>query len=178
MNCQNCNKEIPRGAAYCNYCGERISEEINKEAYSQTIWGKLQWLIDLYQTLSLQKLTGHWLFKTAVILLLCLAIWFGIWGDAGNMKFTEADLYTIAHNTDTDQYVITSEADAFTLGLYIPKRADLVRYTCFSEEKMVKTEEYTPADCEIRVNRGEYSEMLLELIDGGKTRQSIRFTCQ
>lgn len=178
MNCQNCMKEIPRGAMYCNYCGEKIAEDVKKEAYSHTIWGKIQWLMDLYQTVTLQKVTGHWLFKTAVIVMLLLAIAFGFWGDAGKMKFTPSETYTIVYNTDTDIYCITSEADTFSLSLYIPKNADAVRYTGFSGETAVKTEEYTPKTCDIRVNKGEFSEMLIEMLDKGEIKQAIRFTCK
>ena len=178
MNCQNCNKEIPSGADYCNFCGEKIADSVKKENYSHTIWGKIQFLIDTYETLSLGKLTGHWIFKTLIIVVLVIATYFGFYGDAAKMKFTESNIYRIQYNVETEEYYIISEADSFSLGLYIPRIADIIRYTGYNGEEICQTLEFAPEECEVIVKKGEYSTMSLELIDKGKTKQTIRFSCK
>lgn len=178
MNCQSCNKEIPSGADYCNFCGEKITDDVKKENYKKTIWGKFQHYIDIYETLSLSKLTGHWAFKTIVIIALVVATYFGFYGDAWKMKFTETDIYAIQYNIETDEYYILSDVEKFSLGLYIPKTADKIRYKGYLDGESVFAEEYTPAECNITVNKGEYSGMTLELIDGGEAKQIIRFSCK
>lgn len=175
MNCQNCNKDIPFGADYCNYCGEKIEDSVKAESYNNTIWGKIQHIIDKYETWTLGKITGHWIFKTLVVVLLVVATYLGFWGDTAKMKIASSDFYTTTYNSVSDEYHIKTKEDTFTLGLYIPKTADKIKYTGYKGKKATETKEFNPDECDIRINKGEYSVMTVELIDNGKIGQTIRF---
>ncbi len=178
MNCQNCNKEIPSGADYCNFCGEKISEEILNENYKSTGWGKFEKALDKFDTIKLGKITGHWLFKVLSIIVLLVATYYAFYGDAGKMNFTKSEIYTIEYNVDTEQYTLICDEELFKLGLYIPKRADNVKYSCFNDEKLEKEEEYTPENCNIVIKKGEYEKMTIELIRNDKVTQKIEFSCK
>ena len=176
MICKSCNKKIPYGAEYCIYCGEKIPQDVLDDAYNKTFWGKIQWVLDKLETISLKKITDNVIFKTVMMLLAVALMFLGISGDARNMHLAENDVYDISYNAGTGEYYILSEEDVIGLGIYVPKNIDEIRFSGYSyENELVHTETTTPEECQIIVEKGKFSYMTIEAIRKDKVTETIRF---
>ena len=70
MICQQCGKKNITKAQYCGSCGTAFSEEQRKKAYNRTIFGVIEKVEELKGYATLEAVTGHPVFRIAVLVLI------------------------------------------------------------------------------------------------------------
>lgn len=147
MKCPDCQTKNINDANYCKKCCHSFTEEEKEIAYSKTIYGKIEKYKDLYERLTLKKITDDIRFK---IFILIIIIGYGIFTALNYelaFRVEESSNYEIQYNKkDNEHYLIVTEEET-PLNLYIPNRTKkilLKEWT--SDNKLVNETEYTKSD--------------------------------
>ena len=129
MTCRECGHENLIKARYCSSCGTMFTEEERKAAWDATFWGKLDRLKEAKQWITLEKVTGNWIFR---ILVLAAIVVFGLiaGGSKGSsMMILESDDYAVRYNAELGEYYVFTEKDEVDLNLYLPGKPEGVKVT-------------------------------------------------
>ena len=125
MICKECQAKNITKAQFCQHCGSAFTDEDRQNAYDRTIFGMIDKLEEWKGYATLEFITGHPVFKTAVLVLILL---WGLWLGRSNgnaMTILEGDTYRVQQNTDNGDYYILTEENQVPLNLYLPRQADL-----------------------------------------------------
>ena len=133
MRCRNCGRENLLRANYCAECGAPFAQEQRDAAYSRTVYAKLDWLDDAWQTLKLDKITGNLFFRIAVLALIVLVGWSNI-RDHGATDFSvlDGEDYEVQYNAAAQEFYILSQEDTVTVSLYVPGKAEDLQVDCLN----------------------------------------------
>lgn len=177
MKCNHCEKEIGYGYKHCTECGNLVDEAVLESAYKETVWGRIDVLIDKYKQTPIKKLTDNFFFRIIVMLFSVFLIYIGFTTDDYHLRIVENGIYRIQYDTKTDEYYVLSDEENFVLGVHIPKFCDKVRFICYKEDNEVQNKVMKREDCEIEVVKGKYDYMIIEALRGDKISQSLKFSC-
>ena len=160
MICGKCQEKNLYKAHYCKKCGYKFSEEERQKAYDKTIYGTLNKVKDVYETISLDKITGNIYFKIISIL---VVLGYGIFSFVNNgneLKILDSDQYKVQYNTKTKEYYLLSDDAQVNVSLYLPKEADSIHVREFDSTSTVLEEsEYTIEDKIILEKNKNYYEV-------------------
>lgn len=143
MICSKCGKDNLIRANYCAGCGHPFTEAEKKQAYNQTIYGKIDRLKELKGWVTLSKFTGNFFVR---LLVLAGIAWIGFFSHSNQgteMKLLESSEYVIDWNTAKQEYYLYTNLDQVHLRLYLPGKPEGIRVTELDEDgKEVRSEEY------------------------------------
>lgn len=147
MICPACGKDNLIKADYCASCGHAFTEQEKAEAYSRTIYGKLDRFEEARSWLTLKKITGNLVFRIAVLACIALAGILSHTNQGTEMKLLESEEYVIDWNKERNEYYLYSDLDEVHLKLYLPGQPEAVGVTELDEEgKELHTEVYSVED--------------------------------
>ena len=167
MNCKNCNHKNITKASYCVNCGAPFTEEEREAAYGKTVYGCIEKIEELKGYASLEAITGHPVFRIAVIvLILVVGLLFGR-PHGNNMVILESDAYTVSQNEENGEFYLLTKQEEVGVSLYLSKEAEYI--TILSPEG----ETTTIAEGEEIVLAANYETPYTIGADYGKKTESI-----
>lgn len=124
MKCSKCKCNNILRANYCKKCGTAFSEQKKKKSYQKTIYYKLEQLQELYDTMTLSKITSNMFFRGAILLITLFIGVYSIYIHGNQTKIEKSDLYKVYCNRVADEYylITTRDQEKVNLNLYIPNR--------------------------------------------------------
>lgn len=165
MKCNKCKKENIVSSSYCKYCGNKFSEEEKKTARRKTFIGKIEMMEKTYKICTLQKITGHILFKIAsVIGVLIIGLLF-LFNYGSDLKILNSISYDLSYNEEEKEYYIVTDKDEVLLNLYIPNSIDDIKVSRVENEKVIEVKEYSKGDEILLYTNLENDYYLLEAKD-------------
>ena len=175
MICKNCNSKNLYKAHYCQNCGYAFTDEDREEAYSKTVYGLFNKLEDLYNTLTLDKITGSIVFKILSIVCVLVIGLFGVITNGNEMKILESEQYEVQYNTKTEEYYLLSELDEIGVSLYLPKEAEVLRVVELdSDNQQVNEDVYTMEDSIVLEQTSNKYEVVAEYSNATNEKVVIR----
>lgn len=171
MICNECQTKNITKAQFCSHCGNAFTDVERQQAYDKTIFGILDKLEEWKGYATLEFITGHPIFKTAVLVLILLwGLWLGR-TNGNDMIILEGDTYRVQQNTENGDFYILTEDNQIPLNLYLPQQAqalqlqmvenDAVIYeTSFTVEDEIHLDSTDQAHYLITANYGSYSEQI------------------
>lgn len=180
MKCEKCNTPLKYGDKYCFACGEKVTDEMLKEEYNHTLWGKFQIAEDWYSKLSLQKYTGHIIVKIVVLVAILAYGGYQLWQNGSELKILASDSYSVAYNESADEYYIRTPDQETNLNLYIPPFTDSVRLMGYDadgkvmEKKNLSKDEWEEKDA-FKIVKNEFAYVTVSLVKNEKTSEIMKF---
>lgn len=176
MNCTKCNSELHYGDKFCNKCGEKVEKGAYDEIYKKTVWGKLDRMDDVWQTMTLKKFIDHWITKS--IILLAVLVWgfFDAYTSIANIRFLESEDYKIEYNKKLDEYYIRTEKEVVDLNLYIPRASEKIEITEYKDDEK-STREMLPKEYKentVRVKKDEFDYVTISSIRNKKKSDTVK----
>lgn len=142
MKCKKCKTNNITKAIYCKKCGNEFLEDERKKARRKTFIGKIERIEDIYNTITLSKITSHILFKIFTILIV-LGIGIYFWISNGiSLKLLNSEYYDIKYYEKEHEYYLVTEFNEVTLNLYIPNRLQNINIIHYNKDGQ-KIEENT-----------------------------------
>lgn len=136
MKCSKCKCENIISANYCRKCGEKFSDEEKKIARRKTWVGKLELLEEARAWCTLEKITGHIVFKIVSLLAVIL---FGVYlwtSNSNHVKILESKHYKVQYNTKEKEYYLLVDEDKTNLSLYVPNTVSNLVVSEFDEDNV------------------------------------------
>ena len=156
MICKNCKTENRIKANFCMSCGSEFTDEQRAEAYSKTIYGRYEKLLDLWKTVSLDKITGSSIVK---ILSLVAVLVYGGWTVYRNgtqFRPLEDATYELQYNQKANEYYVISAMDDIQLSLYLPKQTEEVMIVQLDESyELIASEFFALSEQIVLVNQSD-----------------------
>ena len=175
MKCTYCNAELEYGYQYCIKCGERVEKSVIDTAYNETFWGKADAFIQKYENNKLKKITGNYLFRTLVLIVSLVLIFFGFGGNEYRLRILDNDAYKIQYDMNKEEFYVLSNEQEFVLDIHIPKFCSRVRLICHSGDDVFE-KVMERGECQISVVRNEFDYITLEAMCGEIVVQSLKFS--
>lgn len=171
MICKNCQTKNITKAQFCRHCGSAFTEQQRQEAYDRTIFGTVEKMEKWKGYLTLEVITGHPVFKTAVLVLIL------IWGlflgrtNGNQMLILENEAYQVQQHAETGEYYVITGQDAVSLSLYLPRQTEQVTLLAMAEDQVIQ--EQTFAAEEQPVLEADAAEYYSIVADYGKKTETI-----
>ncbi len=177
MICEKCSSQLHYGDKFCNICGEKIDKSAYEADYNKTVWGIIDKGTDWYETIFLKKITGNWIFK--VLLLLIIAAWgfLDAYTDFTSIKILESESYSIEYNKRLDEYYIRTSEEEININLYIPGYTDNIKVKEFTADEVTEEKDMTPEeykDIPITVKKNSFEYLTVDSIKNDKISDNIK----
>ena len=171
MICNQCGKDNITRAKYCIGCGAEFPEEQREQAYNKTVFGKIEKLEKLKGFVTLEAVTGHPVFRVAVLVLILVAgILLG--RPHGNyLTILESEAYQVQQETQSGEYYVLTESDSLVLELYFPRKVEAVTVRQYRGEALVSEQDFS-ADEAIQVEKSHERRYVVQA-DYGEDTESI-----
>ena len=143
MKCKNCKTENILKADYCKGCGHQFTEKEKKKAYSRTVFGLIDNILNLKSYITFDFITGNKWFKAASLLVLVLYSILVLKINGNQMRILDSRDYDVEYNKTTKEYYLVTDENQISLELYIPEKTDKITLvTVDKEDNMVNKAEY------------------------------------
>ncbi len=126
MNCKNCNHKNIISASYCVNCGAPFTKEEKENAYNKTIYGKIEKLEELKGYITLEAITGHPVFRIAIIVLILIVGLLVGRPHGNNMAIMENEAYTVSQNEENGEFYLLTKQEEVGVSLYLPQEAESI----------------------------------------------------
>jgi hypothetical protein len=170
MICNNCQKKNIIKAKFCQHCGSAFSDEERQKAYDRTIFGKIDKLEKWKGYITLDAITGHPIFKTAVLLFILL------WGiflgrsNGNQMLIMESNSYKVQQHITTGEFYVISDRDSVMLSLYLPRQTESVKLQAVVDGQVAQEQDFS-AEEQPRLESGAAEYYYIVADYGDKTEQ-------
>lgn len=177
MKCEKCSSDLHYGDKYCNICGEEIEKSAYDEDYNKTIWGIIDKGTDWYDKIFLKKITGSWIFK---IFLLLLVIGWGFldaYTDYTSIKILESDHYSVEYNKRLDEFYVRTSEDSVDLNLYIPGHTDKIIFREYTNNEITSLKAMTYEEYKsqkLTVKKDAFDYMTVDSLKEDKLSDKIK----
>lgn len=178
MKCSHCGRENALSAHYCGACGTKFTEEERGAAYDKTLFGKLDKVLDMKGWLDLSKITGNRFVRLAVLLVLLVLVAVNISRNGSHLTIAPGEGYTVAYNSETEEYYALTDLSKVELSTYLPKKTDSIIVTCYirGAEAYTRQEEPGTAVELPRLEDGYY--VIRANYADGKSEELLLFVCE
>ncbi len=168
MKCSKCSFENVLKASYCSKCGEKFSDEERKKAYKKTIYGKIETFENLKAIVTLEKFTGHIVFKIISLLIVLIVGLYFLFSMGINTKLLASKDYELFYNKNLDEYylLVDDATSKVNVSLYRPNRVQKMTVNHYDisgnllDEKVIEKNEIVNLDTlkdDYYVIKSEYS---------------------
>lgn len=177
MICEQCGKDNITRAKYCNGCGAEFPEKQREQAYNKTIFGKIEKLEKLKGFVTLEAITGHPVFRVAVLVLILVAgILLG--RPHGNrLTILESDAYQVQQEIQTGDYYVLTDSDSLVLELYFPRKVEAVTVGQYRGEQLVSERRFSAEEA-ITVEKSHERSYVVEADYGDGTESIILYVVE
>ena len=138
MKCHKCKDENILKANFCQKCGEKFTEKEKEEAYSKTIFGKIDSIKKIKDIATLDAITGNIIFKiVSLLVVLGIGLYF-LFTMGINTKILISKDYQIFFNKESNEYylLVDDSKNSIELNLYRPNRTkEMTIYTYDLDDK-------------------------------------------
>ena len=157
MICSKCGKDNLIRANYCAACGHPFTEAEKKQAYNQTIYGKIDRLKELKGWVTLNKFTGNFFVRLLVLAAIAFMGFLSHTNQGTEMKLLESDEYVIDFNAQRKEYYLYTDLDQIHLKLYLPGKPEGIRVSELDEAgNEIRTEEFDTDTEPVLVKETQY----------------------
>ena len=153
MKCKKCGFKNVTQAKYCYKCGNSFTKEEHNEAVSKSIITKITKLKDLYDTVTLSKITGSIYFKIATILLVLAIGIYSMFKNGSDFHVLDGDNYTYKYNEKLNEYYLYLDDRETSLNLYLPHEINTFYVTYYDKDNnlLEKNTYYNLDDIKVKV---------------------------
>jgi len=137
MKCNKCKTENIIKANYCKNCGNKFTDNEQKQAKRKTLVGKLEIMEKAYKACTLQVITGSLPFKViSLVLVIILGVYLFL-NNGNYVKIMESKNYEIKYDTENKEYYLLVDKASVNVDLYIPNRFKSMNINQIDKDKNV-----------------------------------------
>ena len=146
MNCSHCGGENPTKADYCRSCGEKFTDKEKKAAYGKTVYGKIDRFLELKSWVTLGKITGHPIFRAAVLLILAVLVVVNVGAFGRELCIKNSGSYDVAFNGEMNEYYVMTDLPEVSLSVYVPRKTSSLVLNVYRNEVLSESRSFDPGD--------------------------------
>ena len=120
VKCPQCGHENAMTARHCTQCGAPIPKELIDEAYDRTVYGKIDWLLELKSILTLKVITESPIFRIVILLGILRLGLISMRKNGTRFKVLPSDQYEVEYNEKYDEFYLDTDLDVITVNMYVP----------------------------------------------------------
>lgn len=139
MKCIACQGENQLRADYCAHCGRPISEKLRREAYDETIYGKIDRVLEAKSWLTLEKITKHPVVRILILAVLAVLVVVNVTRNGTSLGLRNGDGYRLGYDKDADKYLVTSALDTVRLSVNIPRKTEASALEVYQDGELLET---------------------------------------
>lgn len=164
-------------ANFCKQCGQGFSEEERKEAYDQTVYGKIDKLLEAKSWITLSKITDNLFVRIAILLILGILVFANIRANGSKLALQNGDDYSLAYCEETDEYYVLTEKESVSLAVYLPQKTESCVLESYENGSMRETLKLNESSSLV-VKSTENGYFLLKAVyESGKQEEILFFVC-
>lgn len=178
MVCTVCgNRDNRLKANYCKKCGKAFSDAERKEAYEETIYGKIDKFLDTKGWLTFSKITGNIFVRIIVLLILGFLLLLNIQANGSKLSIRNSNEYSLAYNKETDEYYVLTDQESIQLSVYLPKKTDSCVIRSYENGVLLDTLQVTENQ-PVTVQSTEDGYFVLKAVyENGSQEEILFFVC-
>lgn len=153
MICRKCSYKNPTQSFYCYQCGTMFTKQEKDLARNSGFVGFLKKSRDVYDTLTLSKITSNKYFRIlSIFVVLGIGIW-GLWGQGSHFKIVESDSYSYQYNEKLDEYYLYTKDNETKINLYKLGETNTLDVSYYDENNdLISDDTYLLEDIVLQAN--------------------------
>lgn len=178
MKCRKCGAENPIKADYCRSCGEKFSEEEQKQAYSSTIYGKIDRFLELKSWVTLSKFTDHFIVRALIVMGLAFLVLLNVRTNGKNLSIRENADYEIAYNSQLEEYYVLTELPEVNLSVYVPQKTSSLILEVYRGTELLESRSVDPSEDIVVQKNAEWHYKVNASYENGSAESMTFFVCR
>ena len=142
MECSKCQTKNIINVNYCKHCGNKFSESEKKASYNKTLLGKMDYVLDTYKFITLQKFLTNKIVRIIILVTILLIGVLSYITNDRNVSILKSDNYETYKNEQKHEYYILVEdgIEEIPVNVYVPNFVyDLKIYRYNKDNKRIET---------------------------------------